>query len=327
MIFVDKLIHRLAVFTTLCTFILIFIGALVKSTESGLAVPDWPTTFGENMFLFPISDMVGGVLYEHSHRLFASFVGLCILILSSLIGFTNQNKTLKIIGWTTLGAVLVQGILGGLTVIFFLPALISISHATLAQITLCLMITITVYTSKRWKEAEIFEISLSHKLWSLITTCTIWVQLLFGSIMRHTESGLAALDFPKMNGKWIPSLSEDTINEINNIRMLIDFENILELEPVSSSQLLIHFIHRLWGYVVLLIVGYFIIKLQKDLSLPSFIKTFSLVLGMLLIIQIVLGAMTILSYKEVFITTLHVTNGAGILGISFYISIWHLRKN
>jgi heme A synthase len=79
--------------------------------------------------------------------------------------------------------------------------------------------------------------------------------------------------------------------------------------------------------VVFLIVGYFIIKLQKDLSIPLFIKNFAMILGVLLIIQIVLGAMTILSYKEVFITTFHVTNGAAILGISFYISLWNLKKN
>ena len=156
MISIDKLLHRFAVFTALCTFILIFIGSLVKSTESGLSVPDWPTTYGENMFMFPLSSMVGGIFYEHSHRLFASFVGFCILILASSIRFTNQNKTLKIIGWTTLGVVIIQGILGGLTVLFFLPAWISVSHATLAQITFCLTISIAVYTSNKWKETEIF---------------------------------------------------------------------------------------------------------------------------------------------------------------------------
>ena len=87
-----KIIHILAVFTMLLTFFLIFVGALIKSTEAGLSVPDWPTTFGENMFLFPYSSMVGGIFYEHSHRLIASIVGFCILLNTILIQFSNFYK-------------------------------------------------------------------------------------------------------------------------------------------------------------------------------------------------------------------------------------------
>ena len=122
-----KNIHYLAIFTMCLTFLLIFVGALVKSTEAGLSVPDWPTTFGENMFLFPLSSMVGGILYEHSHRLIASFVGFCILINTILIQLSNHQKYVKILTLIALFAVIIQGILGGLTVLYFLHVDFSIS--------------------------------------------------------------------------------------------------------------------------------------------------------------------------------------------------------
>ena len=109
--YMKKTIHYLAIFTMFLTFFLIFVGALVKSTESGLSVPDWPTTFGKNMFLFPLSSMVGGIFYEHSHRLIASLVGLCILINTVLIQLSNHIKYIKILSWITLCSVIIQGIL------------------------------------------------------------------------------------------------------------------------------------------------------------------------------------------------------------------------
>lgn len=322
----NKWLNRFAVFTMLCTFILIFIGGLVKSTESGLAVPDWPTTYGENMFTFPLSSMVGGILYEHSHRLAASFVGFCILIMAFWIGFSNQKKLLKILGWSTLGAVIIQGILGGITVLFFLPAWISVTHGTLAQITFCLTIALAVVTSNRWKTAEQITVTSSLKLWSLITMVFIWLQLVIGAIMRHTESGLAAMDFPTMNGKWLPSFSKTALEEINNSRLLMSFENILDLETITTGQLFIHFLHRSWGYVVFFLVGWFMFKILRDVSLPRFLKMSAMGLGVLLVTQIGLGVMTVLSHKTVFITTLHVTNGAAVLGTAFFLSLWMLRK-
>ena len=322
----NKWLHRFAVLTACCTFILIFMGGLVKSTESGLAVPDWPTTYGENMFKFPLSSMVGGILYEHSHRLAASFVGFCILILAIWIGFSNQNKSIKILGWSALGAVIVQGILGGITVLFFLPAWISVTHGILAQITFCFTIAIAVVTSNHWKSAKQIVYSSSLKLWSFITTGVIWLQLVIGAIMRHTESGLAALDFPTMNGKWLPSFSKSALEKINNTRLLMSFENILELETITTGQLFIHFLHRFWGYVVFFLVSWFVIKILREISLPRFIKMSSMGLGILLITQIGLGSITVLSHKAVVITTLHVTNGAAVLGSAFFLTLWINRK-
>ena len=107
-------LHRFAVFTALCTTFLIFAGGMVTSTESGLAVPDWPLSYG--MFFPP---MVGGIFYEHGHRMVASFVGFLTVILSV---WAWRKETRGWVRWWALGAlgaVIAQGILGGITVCFF----------------------------------------------------------------------------------------------------------------------------------------------------------------------------------------------------------------
>src|SRR4029077_4018027 len=109
--------HRLAVVLVCATFPLLFIGGLVTSKGAGLAVPDWPTTFGYNMFLYPWSKMVGNIFYEHSHRLVASFVGLLTLALAFLLWFRERRTWMRWLGVGALGLVMAQGILGGLRVI------------------------------------------------------------------------------------------------------------------------------------------------------------------------------------------------------------------
>ena len=295
----------------LLTFFLIFVGALVKSTESGLSVPDWPTTFGENMFLFPLSSMVGGIFYEHSHRLIASLVGLCILINTILIQFSNHIKYIKILSIVTLISVIIQGILGGLTVLFFLPAWISISHATLGQTTFCLTIVLAIITSPKWLKFTFSKGKSFINLISVYTTIAVWLQLIIGAIVRHTESGLVALDFPKMNNKWMPSFSKKSILEINEIRFIQNFDSTIDLEPITSSQLFIHFLHRYWGYAVFFLILYFAYLLYKKNNY----KLVSIILCLLISIQIGLGALTVLSLKHYIITSFHVSNGAAILGL------------
>ena len=313
----NKTIHYLAIFTMFLTFFLIFVGALVKSTESGLSVPDWPTTFGENMFLFPLSSMVGGIFYEHSHRLIASLVGFCILINTILIQFSNHAKYIKRISWVTLLLVIVQGILGGLTVLYFLPVWISASHGTLGQTTFCLTIIIATITSPKWSYYTFEKTNTYIRLLSIFTTLAIWIQLIIGAIVRHTESALVALDFPKMNNRWIPSFSDNYINKINSIRFVDNFDSSIELNPITSSQLFVHFLHRSWGYLVFILILYFAYLLYKRTNLIFL----ALILIGLISIQIGLGAFTILSLKQFIITSLHVTNGAAILGLLVFISM------
>src|ERR687887_2395375 len=114
------MLHRFAQFVAACTVLLLLAGSLVTSTDSGLSVPDWPTSYGWNMFTFPPAMWVGGVLYEHGHRLIASTVGFLTIILAALLWTSESRRWMRSLGLAALAAVIAQGILGGLTVIFFL---------------------------------------------------------------------------------------------------------------------------------------------------------------------------------------------------------------
>src|SRR6266581_537626 len=137
------------------TAVLIFAGGLVTSTGSGLSVPDWPNTYGWFMWAFPVSKMVGGIFYEHLHRLVASTVGFLIVILAIWLARAEPRRWVRRLGYLALAAVITQGILGGITVLWYLPDAISIAHASLAQIVFCLTVTIALVTSKGWKQAYV----------------------------------------------------------------------------------------------------------------------------------------------------------------------------
>src|SRR6184192_1934126 len=96
-------LHRFALFTTVCTALLIFVGGLVTSTDSGLSVPDWPTTYGWNMFTFPLSKWVGGIRYEHSHRLIASSVGFLTIIMAAWTWWIEPRRWVRWLAFAALG--------------------------------------------------------------------------------------------------------------------------------------------------------------------------------------------------------------------------------
>ena len=146
------MLHRFATFVAGCTVLLVLAGSLVTSTGSGLSVPDWPTTYGWNMFTFPPSKWVGGILYEHGHRLIASGVGFLTIVLAGWLWLQEPRRWMAWLGVAALGTVVAQGVLGGLTVLFFLPAAVSTAHAGLAEIFLCLTIAIALFTSPGWIE-------------------------------------------------------------------------------------------------------------------------------------------------------------------------------
>ncbi len=140
-------LHLFAVLVAASTAVLIFAGGLVTSTGSGLSVPDWPTTYGWFMFTFPLDKMVGGIRYEHTHRLIASTVGFLIMLLAGWLWKAESRAWVRRLGYTALGAVITQGILGGITVLWYLPDPISIAHAGLAQLVFCLTVSIALVTS------------------------------------------------------------------------------------------------------------------------------------------------------------------------------------
>ncbi len=190
-------IYRIACVTAGATFFLIVLGGIVTSTESGLAVPDWPTTFGYNMFLYPLSEMVGGILYEHSHRLMGSLVGLLTITLLVMLLLRDSRRWIKWLGVAALIAVSIQGVFGGLRVTET-NLNFAIIHACLAQAFLALLCAICWFTSREWFEnlplsssGQNTTVQKLRRL-SLITTILIYVQLIFGAILRHTGNRLDA---------------------------------------------------------------------------------------------------------------------------------------
>jgi cytochrome c oxidase assembly protein subunit 15 len=180
--------HRFALLTAVATFPLLFVGGLVTSTGSGLAVPDWPTTFGYNMFLYPWSKMVGGIFYEHSHRLLGSLVGFLTVLLAGSLWYSESRQWLRKLGFIALAAVILQGILGGLRVVL-LQQTLAIIHACFAQAFFALAVCLTVFTSAEWRmpgEKKAAEDAARVQRLGVFTAGFIYLQLIFGAILRHT---------------------------------------------------------------------------------------------------------------------------------------------
>lgn len=178
--------HAFAVVTAFATFVLILAGALVTSHDAGLSVPDWPTSFGS---LYKIPPMVGGVKFEHGHRMIAQFIGLLTIILAVWTQKVDRRPWMRALGWIALGTVIAQGILGGITVLFYLPPAVSTAHATLAQTFLCLVVAMALFTGRTWVERAP-QISAQNDRPSLVTLTTlsvlsVYVQLILGAAFRH----------------------------------------------------------------------------------------------------------------------------------------------
>ncbi len=314
----SRALHRYTVLVGITIAILIFIGGQVKSTESGLSVPDWPNTYGHFMFSFPWEAMVGGVFWEHLHRMIASIVGLLTFVLTYWVYRVDTRRWVKRLAMAASVAVLVQGILGGLTVLFYLPAWLSSSHGTLAQIYFCTVVALALVTSPSWQDTpQRMPDSPSWSLRSvaLATTLIIFAQLIFGAIMRHSESGLAIPDFPTMFGSWIPPLSGERLAEANRELWKLDYP------AVDFWQMLSHVWHRTWAGVVTIMICWSAIKVFREHPGNAGLRRPAVLLLVLLAVQVTLGILTVLTEKQFTITSLHVVTGAMTLATSVVLVI------
>ena len=277
------------------TALLIFAGGLVTSTGSGLSVPDWPNTYGWFMWSFPISKMVGGIFYEHLHRLIASTVGFLIVVLAVWLWKAEPRPWVRTLGYIALAAVITQGVLGGITVLWYLPDAISIAHASLAQVVFCLTSTVALVTSSAWKRDSQLPRDVVLERIAVVTTAAIYVQIVIGATMRHTGAGLAIPDFPLAFGHLIP--------------------------PVWDSKIAIHFAHRVGALTIAVLIlattghVFFHHGRRRELRNPA------ILLLVLLTMQITLGALTVLSLKQFIINSLHVVNGALVLITSLVLTL------
>jgi heme a synthase len=162
---------------------LVVAGASVTSKQAGLSVPDWPLSYGQVM-----PEMTGGVFFEHGHRMVATFVGLLTIGLAIWLSRAEQRPWMRKLGWIALGAVIAQGLLGGLTVLLLLPPAVSVSHACLAQLFFSTTVAIAIFTSRSWQRgAEIVEDYGQPSLRSLavVIPALVLAQIALGAAFRH----------------------------------------------------------------------------------------------------------------------------------------------
>jgi cytochrome c oxidase assembly protein subunit 15 len=327
-------LHRFAWFTSIATLLLICSGGMVTSKGVGLAVPDWPTTFGYNMFLFPVSKWVGGIFFEHTHRLIASTVGFLTIILAIWIWRVEERRWLRNLGIAALGAVILQGVLGGLRVTL-LEDEIGIFHACLAQAFLGMLIVITLATSQLWARlvgtarCAVRELDeppprnsrtpprgVPTKTLSRVVICTtilIYLQLGLGATMRHQHRDLSILDFPSAYGKIIPDTSPEKLAEINAWR------DARALSDVTPFHIWLQLAHRFVAAIIAAGIIASLFLARRTGGNAGLLSRFADAWFLLLAGQITLGAWVIWSNKAADIATTHVAVGATMfaLGISF----------
>jgi heme a synthase len=319
----SKWVNRFAWFTCVATLLLICSGGMVTSKGVGLAVPDWPTTFGYNMFLFPVSKWVGGILFEHTHRLIASAVGFLTIILAIWLWRSDDRRWVRNLGVIAVAAVILQGILGGLRVTM-LKDEIGIFHACLAQAFLGLLVLVAVITTKFWCRLSNAFVAPERfapiKMFALLITLAIYVQLALGATMRHQHRDLAILDFPTANGAWIPDTSETAIATINAWR------DARGLSDVDAFQIWLQMTHRLLALLIAIAIITFCSRVRRDAGRVPGLSQLSIFWVALVVCQIALGAWTIWSNKAADVATAHVAVGAVMLsfGVSISASCWRI---
>jgi len=315
-------LHRFAWFSVVATLLLICSGGMVTSKGVGLAVPDWPTTFGYNMFLFPVSKWVGGILFEHTHRLIASTVGFLTIILASWIWRVDRRRWLRNLGFAALGAVIFQGVLGGLRVTL-LKDEIGIFHACLAQAFFAMLVIITLATSRLWfRVVEHNPASQAVRTLGGVVLCTtiaIYFQLGLGATMRHQHRDLSILDFPFAYGAVIPDTSAPRIEEINAWR------DARGLSDVTPFQIWLQLAHRLVAVIISVGVVTCLFLARKTGEYAGRLSRLTDLWFLFLACQVTLGAWVIWSNKAADVATAHVAVGATMFAIGVTLSALCLR--
>ncbi len=181
-------LHRYAVLWSFCTLFLVVAGGLVTSNDAGLSVPDWPLSYGKLM-----PPMEGNIFYEHGHRMVATTVGLLTIGMAVWLMRAERRRWLKNLGWISLVAVIAQGVLGGMTVLFMLPKPVSIGHACLAQLFFSTTVSVALFTSASWQRGpQVVDDPGAPPLhWlALAAASCVFLQLALGASARHEAIGI-----------------------------------------------------------------------------------------------------------------------------------------
>lgn len=275
------LVNRFAIFTATATWFLLIAGAWVTSTGSGLSVPDWPLSYGQWM-----PPMVGGVFYEHGHRVIAGCVAMLTLGLTVLVVMKEKRAWVRRLAIAASCMVLLQATLGGLTVLLRLPPAVSVSHAMLAQAFFCVLTVLACATHPVFSSERPGSRPADKKLFvfSVVLVAAFFVQLFLGASVRHLHAGLSIPDFPTVYGGWLP--------------------------PLWTPQISFHFAHRIGAYALTLATLFFAFKILATEKSDRVRVFLSLVWVGLLAVQILLGALTIWLQRPVVVTAGHLAVGA-----------------
>jgi cytochrome c oxidase assembly protein subunit 15 len=289
-------LHRFAVVCAAASFLLIFVGGLVTSTGSALAVPDWPLAFGK--IIPPLS---GGIRFEWGHRVVAGAVGILTLILALWTARRESRRWVRIAAFAAFGLIIIQAVLGGLTVLMLLPLPLAVAHAATAQAFFCLIISIVLFTDPRFGcatvETEDRSSASRPPLTALAATTTgaVYVQILIGAVMRHLGAGLAIPDFPTSYGHLVP--------------------------PFYSFAVGVNFAHRCGALIVAVLISWTFVRVMRFYSGERALRNAADLTLILLVLQIILGALTIWTGRAVLPTTAHVTIGAALLASTLTVAI------
>lgn len=332
----NRKLHWFTVFTAAAGVFLIAAGASVTSTGSGDAVPDWPLSFGR---LHPPM-MVGGVFYEHGHRMIAAFVALLIAIQAVWLAKVESRRWVRRLGWIALASVLVQAVLGGMRVLVVSsetlqeitlrfaglnhvdPARIGIGvmHAVLGQIVLCMTFAIALATSLSWLHAIPSRLAIPARAYKfgLFAIGAVILQLLFGAVMRHSGAGLVIPDFPLSHGQLVPPFNQ-LPNYDPAAAVYITYGELI-------FKTVINFLHRTWAYFVMgLLIWNMIWLMRSGRKGYGMVYTVAHLLAGLVVVQFGLGATTVWTGKNVWISVLHVMTGAILLGTCVLYTMWCRR--
>lgn len=304
-----------AILCACSAMVLICLGGLVTSKGVGMAVPDWPTSFGYHMFWLPLDKWwkVGGIHDEHLHRLVASTVGALVVILAVLVQWLDDRKEIRRLGWVIAGLVVLQGLLGGLRVVLDQKAFMSstlgvwfgIGHATLGQLffaSVSLMAFVQSPAWRRWLEQpRVAEVRSVGKLLPWIVGLFI-LQLVIAATMRQQHAGLAIPDFPLAYGKLWPDTDPASVLLYNQRR--IDPMNERDIEAFHIH---LQMAHRIMAVLLVSLVGWISWRLVR---LGGLMARFGMTWCVLLAAQFFLGAATVWTNKAVDIATAHVAVGA-----------------
>jgi cytochrome c oxidase assembly protein subunit 15 len=315
-------LHRFACFCAGAVLFLICIGGMVTSNEAGMSVPDWPNTYGYNMFFFPWQDWVGGIFFEHSHRLGATGLGTLTIILAVWLCF-QERIWLRWMGGGAVLLVILQGVVGGLRVLWHLDWL-GVPHALLGQSYFVYMSLIALFTSRWWMEKRS---GFTPPKWTgrTLAICGLIIcQLLVGATMRHEHAGLSISDFPLAYGQAWPKTDPASVDAYNAERSQRD----INAKPTSALSINIQMAHRVGAVLVTVAILAAAAAMWLTPNTASILRGWSAAWVGLVFLQFTLGAFTIWTNKAADVATAHVAVGALtlVLGTLLTAMSWRLQS-